>query len=101
MISAGFRPALTARGSRYKLFPSEKLVYDFGRVAVLAIDRVVQPLHLLIGDLSRQRIEDWGDLWMLPQGLLAHDWHRFIRRKIMAIVFQHKQIQRRNQPVGG
>src|SRR5258708_13888467 len=38
---------------------------------------------------------------MLPHHLLANYRHRFVGRKIVAVIIEHEQIQRWNQPVGG
>src|SRR5512146_1453986 len=37
---------------------------------------------------------------MLLDRLLAYDCHRFVRRKIMLVIFQRKQVERGNQAIG-
>ncbi len=39
-------------GSRNEVFAFQPLVYHFPWVAVLAVHGVIEPLHLLVGDLS-------------------------------------------------
>src|ERR1700676_1197644 len=38
---------------------------------------------------------------MLPDGLFPNHSDRLVRRKIMTVIFQRKQIKRRNQTIGG
>src|SRR2546425_2044391 len=38
---------------------------------------------------------------MLGQSLLANNRHGFVRREIVLVVFEHKQIKRRDQTIGG
>src|ERR1035437_9714735 len=91
---------MSHRSSPYESLVSLEFVYYFFCVAMLSFDRVVQSLHLLVGNLSRQLGQDLGQLRMPLQSLRAYYRHRLIRRKIMSVVFQHEQTQSRNQPVG-
>ena len=56
------RPGFHRVRSLQQSLALQEFVYDFLRVAVLAIDRIIEALHLLIGNLFRQFRNDLGDL---------------------------------------
>jgi hypothetical protein len=43
----------------------EKFVHHFLRIAVLAVHRIIQLLHLDVGDLPRKFCKDCGELRVL------------------------------------
>ena len=68
-------------------------------VAVLAVDCVVELLHVLIGDFVGKFVERRSDVGMLLQRLPANHGYCFIGWKIVAIILEHEKIERRNQAV--
>ena len=68
---------------------------------MLAIHRVVEAAHVVIGNLSCQFIQRLSHLRMACQHLRPNDRHGFVRREVVAIVFQNEQIQRGDQSIGG
>src|SRR5438270_3563524 len=87
--------------SLHETFSSQEFMHDLWRISVLAIDRIIQLLHLLVGNAPRQLADDLRHFGMLLYGLLAYHRHRLVGWKIMAVVFEHEQVERRNQPIGG
>ena len=79
----------------------QKFVRDILYVAVLAIESVIQFLHFLIGNLVRQIIQSLSNSGMPLQRLLPHHRDRFVRGKIIAVVFQNEKIEDGNQSIGG
>ena len=91
-----------ARRRRYnKALLAQEFSHHFFHIAVLAVDRVVELAHVVIGNLSREFIQRFSHLRMARQHLLPNDRHGLVRREVVAIVFQNEQIQRRDQSVGG
>src|SRR5579871_183929 len=67
---------------------------------MLPIERVIHAPHLVVGNSSSQLRQRLCNFRMLPHHLLPHHRDRLVRRKIMPVVLQHEQIQRRNQSIG-
>ncbi len=67
---------------------------------MLAVDRVVESAHVIIGNLSGEFVERGSTSGMACQHLLSHDRHSLIGREVVAIVLQNKQIQRGDKAVG-
>ncbi len=68
---------------------------------MLAVHRVVEPAHIVIGNLSCELIQRFSHLRMTRQHLRPNNRHGFVRREVMAIVLQNEQVQRGNQTIGG
>jgi hypothetical protein len=73
---------------------------DFLRVTMLPVDRIVQLLHFLVTNFSRQVVQRARNLWMLLHYFGAYYRNSLVRREIVTIVFQHKQVEGRDQAIG-
>src|SRR6516164_3181495 len=69
-------------------------------VAALAIDGIVHLPHFLVGYLPRQFTQDGSKLRMPFHSRFPHHGHSFVRREIMAVVFEHRQLEGGDQSVG-
>src|SRR5580692_3912718 len=67
---------------------------------MFSIHRIIHPPHIVVGDRSCQFAKRRSHLGMLLQHLVAHDSYRFVGRKIMMVVLQHHEVERRNQSIG-
>src|SRR6201987_2712719 len=74
---------------------------DLLYIAMLAIDSIVQLLHFRVRDLVSQFRKDLRNFGVVADGLLPDHRDSLIRREIVPVVFEHEQIQRRNEPVSG
>src|SRR5215469_1191917 len=86
--------------SRHEFLVFQELASDLSRVAMLAIDGIIQLLHFAIGDLVHQLIQGGSDLWVFTQDLLANDRHGLIGREVMFVVGQHEKIKSGDKAVG-
>src|ERR1700761_6192806 len=71
------------------------------RIAMLSVYRFVHGLHLLGGDFTRQTGERASQLRPAIERLLAHQRNRLVRRKIMLVILQHRQMKSLDRTVGG
>src|ERR1700674_5274838 len=78
----------------------QKFLHHRSHVAMLSIHRIIQSPHIFIGNRSRQFAKRRSHLGMLLQHFPAHDRHRFVRRKVMMVVLQYNEVERRNQSIG-
>src|SRR6476661_9107541 len=67
---------------------------------MLPVDCVIELAHVIVGNLSSKFIQRLFHFWMTHQSLLTNDGDCFIGWKIVTVVFENKEIERRNEPVG-
>ena len=91
---------LTA-GNLLKLLLLEEFAHNLLHVAMLTVDGVVETAHVFVGDFPGELIQRVLHFGVTRQRFLANDGHGLVGRKIMFVVVQHEQVQRRNEAVGG
>jgi len=67
---------------------------------MLSIHRIIQSPHIVIGDRSGQFAKRRSTSGWFFNNFSAHDRNRFVGRKIMMVVLQHNEVERRNQSIG-
>jgi hypothetical protein len=67
---------------------------------MLSIHCIIRSPHIFIGDRSRQFAKRRSHLGMVLQHFSAHDRHRFVGRKLMMVILQYNEVERRNQSIG-
>src|ERR1051326_7521932 len=75
-------------------FTSDPLTYDFFRVAPVAVNLVVEPAHFIGRDRVCQFRQHLAQGGHTSARVLPHQVNRLVRRKVMSIVGELKQIQR-------
>src|SRR5690348_568880 len=80
-------------------FPEQEFSYYLLHILLLAINGVIELPHLRVGNFASKFIERLANLGVFAQRLLTNHPHRLIRRKILLVVVEYKQIERGDQPV--
>src|SRR5207245_4263241 len=110
LIARVFRP----RGSSAKAIYKPRLQRDklqapaakefshhLRNVLALAVHGIVQPTHYVFGDLAGESVQRVAHFRMALQRLAAHDGHSLVRRKVVAVVLEHHQVERCDDAVRG
>src|SRR3974390_375986 len=84
----------------YELRFLQEIPHNIPWIAMLAVYGVVHSLHLRVRDLTVKICKDPSHLRVLLYGLLLDHRHCLIRRKVMAVILQGKQIEGGNEAVG-
>src|SRR4051794_32045176 len=71
----------------------EELAGDLGRVAVPAVDLVVEPAHRRGVDLAGEAVEDARERGMSPQGLAADEGDGVIGGEEVAVVVEDDEVE--------
>jgi len=65
----------------------EKVAGDVGRLTMVAIDRVIQAAHFLVGEFTCKRVDCGGKLWISIEDFLSNNRGCVVRRKIVSVIF--------------
>ncbi len=66
---------------------------------MLAVDRIIHAAHFIFGNFARELAERCAGLRVRVEHDTAHERHRFIRRKIAAVVLESDHSQSSNQAI--
>jgi hypothetical protein len=75
------------------LFTSNPFSYDLFRVAAIAVYLVIEPPYLFGRDRVCQFCQNFPQRRDALECVLPHEIDRFVRREVMAIVGELKQVQ--------
>ena len=78
---------------------SQELANNHGSVLMQSVHRVVHAAHIVGGDAAASLSNAVPAAVYLASNVRTHDRHGVIGREVMAVVFEHDQAQRRDQPV--
>src|SRR5712692_7682487 len=67
---------------------------------MLAVHGIVQLAHIVVGNFAREVIRRLSNFGMPCERFLADDGYRFIRREVVAIIFQDDKVERWDEAVG-
>jgi hypothetical protein len=71
------------------------------RWQLIALHLIVEAAHLFGRDAARERGEDFACGGDARSGVTPDENDGLVRRKVMAVVFKLKEVQRRNKAVRG
>ena len=80
---------------------AQKFPYHFLHIAVLTVDRVVEPAHVVVRNPSCKFIQRLSHLRMAAQHPRPDDGDGLVGREVVAVVFENDHAQGRDQAVGG
>src|SRR5215813_3257662 len=101
-VAAAVRPrSATDRLESEQSVALEETFGDLLGRLLVDVDAGVELGHRFVVELRGDRVERVGDLRILVQHFLAHDRREVVRRRVVLVVFQHDEIERRDAAVGG